>query len=104
MIVAFLKMNTNELRPPPVTERARRQIRAGLRYVRTVPDLWIPLVMMAVVGTLSFNFQVVLSLFVEKTFHGGTGLFTLLFSTTAVGSLMGALYTARVARRSRRAT
>jgi MFS family permease len=51
--------------------------------------------MMAVVGTLSFNFQVVLSLFVEKTFRGGNGLFTLLFSVTAVGSLMGALFTAR---------
>ncbi|HEX4489838.1 MAG TPA: MFS transporter [Acidimicrobiia bacterium] len=95
VIVAFLKMNPAELRMPPVTERARKQIRAGLSYVRTVPDLWIPLLMMAVVGTLSFNFQVVLSLFVEKTFHGGTGMFTLLFSTTAVGSLMGALSTAR---------
>jgi len=95
VIVAFLKMNPAELRLPPVTERARRQVRAGLQYVRTVPDLWIPLLMMAVVGTLSFNFQVVLSLFVEKTFHGGTGMFTLLFSTTAVGSLMGALSTAR---------
>jgi MFS family permease len=95
VIVAFLKMNPAEIRLPPVTERARRQIRAGLRYVRTVPDLWIPLLMMAVVGTLSFNFQVVLSLFVEKTFHGGNGMFTLLFSTTAVGSLMGALSTAR---------
>jgi MFS family permease len=95
VIIAFLKMNPAELRLPPVTERARKQIRAGLSYVRTVPDLWIPLLMMAVVGTLSFNFQVVLSLFVEKTFHGGTGMFTLLFSTTAVGSLMGALSTAR---------
>jgi MFS family permease len=95
VIVAFLKMNPGELRPPPVAERARRQIRAGLSYVRTEPDLWIPLVMMAVVGTLAFNFQVVLSLFVETTFRGGTGTFTLLFSITAVGSLMGALFTAR---------
>jgi len=95
VIVAFVKMNPSELRPPPVAERARRQIRAGLSYVRTVPDLWIPLAMMAVVGTLSYNFQVVLSLFVEKTFRGGTGLYTLLFSVTAVGSLLGALYTAR---------
>jgi MFS family permease len=95
VIVAFLKMNPAELRPPPVAERAGRQIRAGLSYVRTVPDLWIPLMMMAVVGTLSYNFQVVLSLFVEKTFRGGTGLYTLLFSVTAVGSLIGALATAR---------
>jgi MFS family permease len=55
----------------------------------------VPLVMMAVVGTLAFNFQVVLSLFVIRTFHGGVGMFTILFSVTAIGSLMGALYTAR---------
>jgi MFS family permease len=95
VIAAFLKMNTAELRVPPVAARAKAQVRAGLRYVRTVPDLWIPLVMMAVVGTLAFNFQVVLSLFVTKTFHGGVGTFTILFSVTAIGSLMGALFTAR---------
>ena len=44
--------------PAPVTARAKGQVRAGLRYVRRVPDLWIPLVMMAIVGTLAFNFQV----------------------------------------------
>jgi MFS family permease len=95
VIAAFVKMNTAELRIPPVAVRAKAQVRAGLRYVRTMPDLWIPLVMMAVVGTLAFNFQVVLSLFVTKTFHGGVGTFTILFSVTAIGSLMGALFTAR---------
>ena len=72
MIVAFAKMNTAELRASPVAIRAKAQVRAGLRYVRTVPDLWIPLVMMAIVGTLAFNFQVVLSLFVTHTFHGAS--------------------------------
>jgi MFS family permease len=95
VIAAFVKMNPAELRLPPTATRAKAQVRAGLRYVRTVPDLWIPLVMMAVVGTLAFNFQVVLSLFVTRTFHGGVGTFTILFSVTAVGSLAGALFSAR---------
>lgn len=95
VIAAFVKMNTSELRASPVAIRAKAQVRAGLSYVRTVPDLWIPLVMMAIVGTLAFNFQVVLSLFVTHTFHRGVGTFTILFSVTAVGSLLGALYSAR---------
>lgn len=95
VLAAFFKMNPAELRTPPVATRAKAQVRAGLRYVRTVPDLWIPLVMMAVVGTLAFNFQVVLTLFVTRTFHGSIGTFTILFSVTAVGSLMGALFSAR---------
>ena len=43
---------------------ARGRSAPGSRYVRRVPDLWIPLVMMAIVGTLAFNFQVVFPLFV----------------------------------------
>ena len=45
-------MRTSELRPSPVAARAKGQVRAGLRYARSVPELWVPLVMMAVVGTL----------------------------------------------------
>jgi predicted MFS family arabinose efflux permease len=95
VIVALGMMRTSELRPAPVTERAKGQVRAGLRYVRGVPELWIPLVMMAIVGTLAFNFNVVFPLVVTRTFHSSTAMFTVLFSVISVGSLVGALYSAR---------
>ena len=63
-------MRTAELRPPPVRRRAKGQVRDGLRYVRSVPDLWVPLVMMAVIGTFAFNFQVVFPLFVTRDLGG----------------------------------
>ena len=66
VIAGLWLMRTAELRPAPVTPRAKGQVRAGLRYVRRVPDLWIPLVMMAIVGTLAFNFQVVIPLLVRR--------------------------------------
>ena len=56
-----------------------------------MPDLWVPLVMMAVVGTLAFNFQTVFPLFVTRDLGGGDTTFTLLFSVVSVGSLIGAL-------------
>ena len=59
------------------------------------PELWVPLVMMAVVGTLAFNFQVVLPLLVTRTFDGSKVAFTILFSVISLGSLVGALWTAR---------
>src|SRR6478672_11150708 len=37
VLFALWMMRTEELRQPPVTERARRQVREGLRYVRSVP-------------------------------------------------------------------
>ena len=95
VLTALFMMRPAELRRPPVAARAKGQVREGLRYIRTMPDLWIPLVMMAVIGTLAFNFQVVLPLFVTRTFDGNEGTFTLLFSVISIGSLAGALSTAR---------
>jgi MFS family permease len=95
VIAAYALMDTTKLRRAPVTPRGRGQIREGLRYARTVDDLWIPLLMMAVVGTLSFNFQVVMPLLVKRTFGGTDATFTILFSVVSVGSLAGALATAR---------
>jgi MFS family permease len=88
-------MRTEELRPAPVTIKAKRQIREGLRYARSVPELWVPLTMMAVVGTLSYNFQTVFPIFTTRDLHGNGTTFTLLFSVVSVGALIGALRTAR---------
>jgi len=95
VLAALYAMNTAELEEVPTTPRAKGQVRAGLRYIREMPDLWIPLAIMGVVGKLSFNFQVVIPLLVKHTFGGSDGTFTILFSVMAVGSLTGALATAR---------
>jgi MFS family permease len=95
VIVSLWMMNPAEIRSSTPEPRAKGQVRAGLRYARSVPDLWIPLLMMAIIGTLSYNFQVVVALFARDTFHGTDMTFTLLFSALAVGSLIGALGTAR---------
>ena len=74
---------------------ARARSGTGLRYVRDTPVLAIPLVMMTVVGTLAFNFQVTLPLIVTRTFDQSKATFTILFSFISLGSLVGALWTAR---------
>jgi MFS family permease len=95
VIAGLWMMRTEELRPAPVTLKAKRQIREGLRYARSVPELWVPLTMMAVVGTLSYNFQTVFPIFTTRDLHGNGTTFTLLFSVVSVGALIGALRTAR---------
>jgi MFS family permease len=96
VIGAIAMMRRTDLSQPPRTLRAKGQIRAGLSYVHGVPDLWVPLVMMTIVGTLTFNFSVVLPLFAERTLHGSDTTYTLLYSVLSVGSLGGALITARL--------
>jgi len=88
-------MDPGQVRASPLAIRGRGQVREGLRYARSVPELWIPLVMMAVIGTLAFNFQTVLPLFVTRDLQGSTVTFTLLMSVVSAGSLVGALATAR---------
>jgi MFS family permease len=95
VLAGLWMMRTSELRPAPVAQRARGQVREGLRYVRSVPELFVPLVMMGVIGTLSYNFQTVFPLFVTRDLDGSDATFTALFSVVSVGSLAGALVTAR---------
>jgi len=95
VLSSLLLMRTEDLRPAPPASRGRGQVRAGLRYVRNMPELFIPLVMMTLVGTLAFNFQVVLPVFVKRTLDGTDASFTLLFSALSAGSMLGALWSAQ---------
>lgn len=72
----------------------RGQIRAGLRYALREPEILLPLLLITVVGTLGFNFQVVLPLFAKFTFHGGAQTYGTMSSVIATGSLVGALFVA----------
>jgi MFS family permease len=91
VIAALYMMRPSELTRGPVVARAKGQIRAGLRYARRMPDLFVPLVMLTVIGTLTFNFTVVIPLFVEHTLKGDDTTYTLLYSVLSVGSFAGAL-------------
>jgi MFS family permease len=58
---------------------------------RMDPSLRIPLAMMALVGTLSFNFQVLLPLLASFTWHGTATTYALLTTAMGIGSVSGAL-------------
>lgn len=91
MIVALRAMDARELRTAPVAKREPGQIRSGLRYVRETPALWIPLALMAVVGTFTFNFQVLLPLLATSGFGGGAGVYAGLTTAMGIGAIVGAI-------------
>ncbi|MBV9410801.1 MAG: MFS transporter [Acidimicrobiia bacterium] len=94
VLAALFMMRTDELRPVPITPRGKGQVREGMRYVRGLPELWIPFVMLAVVGTLSYNFTVVFPLFVEHGLGGGDAAYTLVYTVFSAGALVGAFVVA----------
>ncbi len=95
VLAALWMIRPSELRRVPVTPRGRGQVRAGLRYVRSVPALWVTFVMLAIIGTLTYNFSVLFPLFVIRGLHGSDATYTLVYSVFSVGSLVGALAVAR---------
>jgi MFS family permease len=100
--VMFLVLRgLGRVRLPGRSTRASRspgQLRAGLAYVAHSPELRIPLVMMAVIGTLAYEFQIVLPLVARQTFHGGSLSYSLLTAAMGIGAFAGGL---RLARRGR---
>ena len=91
MLIAVGGMDRRALLPSPRAARARGQVREALREVGSRPALLGPLAMMAVIGTLSFNFQVLLPLFAKFTWHGTAQTYALLTTAMGIGSVCGAL-------------
>ncbi|MET0558650.1 MAG: MFS transporter [Solirubrobacterales bacterium] len=91
MIVALWGMDPRGLHTEPVAPHGPGAIRAGLRYVARTPELAVPLALMALVGTLGYNFQVVLPLLAKFSFDGGAATYAAMVSAMAVGSIAGAL-------------
>jgi MFS family permease len=91
MIVALRLMDPALLQPAERVARARGQLRAGLAYVRRTPELRVPLTMMVVIGTVSFNFQVLLPLLASQTWEGTAATYAALTGVMGVGSVLGAL-------------
>jgi predicted MFS family arabinose efflux permease len=83
------------VRPAP---RLPGQVRQGLRYSAGVPAIARPLLMMALVGTFTFEFEVSLPLLAERTFHGNATTYSLLLASLGAGAVAGGLYAAQTAR------
>jgi MFS family permease len=91
MIAALARMDPRALQPAPASNRERGAVRAALRYVRRTPELAIPLALMAVIGTLAFNFQTLLPLLARFSFDGGASTYAALVAAMGVGAVAGAL-------------
>ncbi len=91
VLIALVAMRPAELHPQKRSTRDRGHLVAGLRYVWATDELRRPLLAMAVVFTVSFNFAVFVPLLAERTFGGDAGTFGALSALAGVGSFLGAI-------------
>jgi MFS family permease len=94
VIGALYAMRPADLHRRPPVARAKGQIRAGLHYTWGAWELRVPLLMMAVIGTLAYNFSVILPLYAHDVFHRGAGTYSSLTVAMGVGALAGGLIVA----------
>jgi MFS family permease len=98
VIIALVMIRPGELHRRKPVARARGQVREGLRYVRSTPELLQPIIVVAIVGIFAFNFTTTLPLLAEISFRGGAGTYAAFSSAMGAGAVVGGLV---VAHRSR---
>jgi len=101
VVCALLAMHQHELRRPERAS-ARPRVREGLVYAWSLIDIRTTIVLVAVVGTLVYNFPTFLTLLASQSFHGGAGLAGFLMALLGIGTVIGGLVAAHRARPSRR--
>lgn len=94
VVIMLAIMRPSELRSPLLTPHAKGQLRAGFGYVACTPVLRNVLLMMAIIGTLTFEFQVTLPLIAQFTFQGDARSYAALLSAMGLGAVVGGLITA----------
>jgi MFS family permease len=99
VLAGLLMMRPAELFPSPQLERAKGQLRAGVRYVLGRRDLLLTMVLVFVVGTFGLNFQITTALLAKQVFHRSASGYGLLSTALAVGACAGAVLATRRTRR-----
>jgi MFS family permease len=95
VIAGLLLMRDRELYVGKRATRTPGAVREGLAYVRTRPDLLMVMVLVGVIATLGFNYQITMALVARNVFHRGAESYGLLSAGFAFGALLGALASAR---------
>jgi MFS family permease len=88
-------LRVGELYPAERAARTRGSLLEGFRYVWQRPDLLAVLGMVLVIGTFGLNFPIYISTMSVSVFHRSASAFGFLSSLMAVGSVAGALLSAR---------
>lgn len=95
MLLALYLLRENELHGMSKEAKSRGQFRAGLTYVRRRSDLMAIFAMVFLMGTFGFNFAIFTATMASVEFGRGAGEFGLMSSVIAIGSVAGALLSAR---------
>jgi MFS family permease len=104
VIVALAIMRPGEFHPVPKAPRdkVRHQLREGLHYARSTPEVMVIFFVMAGLGGFGYNFQTLLPLVTKYVLYAGAPTLSLLYAVMGAGSVMAGLLAAYRGRPSQR--
>jgi MFS family permease len=91
VIIAVGLVRRSELHPATRTRRAKGQLREGFRYAWSTPVLRTTLIMLAIIGTLTYEFTTTLPLLAEFTFGAGASGLAAMTTFMGLGAVVGGL-------------
>ena len=98
VLISLTRLRVDELHRTERPALKRGSLGDGLRYVAGRDDLKTVLAMLFLIATFGLNFPIFISTMAVSVFHVGAHAYGLLTSAMAVGSVLGALLSARRAR------
>lgn len=91
VVVAMLLIRSEQLHPSARSVRAPRQVRDGFRYAWSEPTLRTTIIMVVLIGTLTFEFSITLPMLAEFTFGAGPTGLAIMTSMMGAGAVVGGL-------------
>ena len=103
VLASLLLMDERTLfgaRRPDVRPTIWRGTREGIAFARRNRRVWVTLLVVGVVSTVSFNLNVILPVLASSTLHAGPQTFGIISACFGAGALAGALVSASLSRAS----
>jgi MFS family permease len=91
VVIMLTRMSPQELYLNPPLAKTKGQLREGIKYILSMPIIRDVLLMMAMVGMLTYEFQVSLPLIAQFTFHGDASSLAFLTGSFGVGAVIGGI-------------
>jgi MFS family permease len=94
VLATLAMMTASSINTTEPVSRARGQLRAGWRYIASTPELAVPLLLLAVTGTLAYEYPTTLPLLAVDAFSGDARTYGWMAAALALGSLASGLVVA----------
>lgn len=96
VVLALWAMRPSELHVMPRIPRegSLRQMREGLRFIRSSPELLVIFIVMSALGAFGYNFQTLLPLVTKFTLASEASTYALLTTAMGIGSVVAGLFVA----------